>query len=131
MSKVVKLKKSDLTNIVVNVLKERQYESTDLDVTDAEPATKPSPSTNPSPTVDPNRPKPQKPKRENPFEPGRQPKPKAEMPQDDVTGNVGQKFSDDLSGDITMGVDADNKNYVLVRDAYTDHPEIIAIIPKD
>jgi hypothetical protein len=94
MSKVVKLKQSDLTNIVVNVLKEQHD--------DFDTQTQPE---------------------ELPQEPEL-------SPEDTNDDNIGQKFSDDLSGDITLGVDANGQNYVLVRDAYTDHPEIVAVIPK-
>ena len=44
-----------------------------------QPSTKPTPGTTPNPTIDPSKPKPQKPKRENPFEPKHNPRPKAEV----------------------------------------------------
>jgi len=96
MSKIVKLKQSDLTNIVVNVLKEQQFDDFDTKIQPEE--------------------LPQEPELD---------------PEDLDDENIGQKFSEDLSGDITLGIDGTGQNYVLIRDAYTDHPEIIAIIPKD
>lgn len=78
-------------NEIMELIKTKLTES---DIMGAEPATKPSPSTNPLPTVDPNRPKPQKPKRENPFEPGRQPKPKAKIPDFMKFSSIGIKLKD-------------------------------------
>lgn len=45
--------------------------------------------------------------------------------------NLGQKFSDDLSGDLTFSEDGEGQNYVIIKNAFTDNPEIVAIIPKD
>jgi hypothetical protein len=80
-------------NEIMELIKSKLTES---DVMENQPATKPAPSTNPSPTVDPNRPKPQKPKRENPFEPGRQPKPKAKtnIPDFMKFDNIGIKLKE-------------------------------------
>jgi hypothetical protein len=78
-------------NEIMELIKTKLTES---DIMGAEPSTKPSPSTNPLPTVDPNRPKPQKPKRENPFEPGRQPKPKAKIPDFMKFSSIGIKLKD-------------------------------------
>jgi hypothetical protein len=96
MSKVVKLKQSDLTNIVINVLNEQNIDDFDTQVQPEE----------------------------LPQEP--------EISSDDMDDeNLGQKFSDDLSGDITLGEDGNGQNYVLIKDAFTDNPQIVAVIPKD
>lgn len=78
-------------NEIMELIKTKLTES---DVMEQQPSTKPSPSTTPAPTVDPSRPKPQKPKRENPFEPGRQPKPKAKIPEFMKFDNIGIKLKD-------------------------------------
>lgn len=80
-------------NEIMNLIKSKLTES---DVMENQPSTKPTPSTNPTPTIDPSRPKPQKPKRENPFEPGRQPKPKAKtkLPEFMKFDNIGIQLKD-------------------------------------
>jgi hypothetical protein len=79
-------------NEIMELIKSKLIES---DVMDNQPSTKPKEK--PNPTVDPVRPKPQKPKRENPFEPGRQPIPKAkrEIPDFMKFNNIGIKLKND------------------------------------
>lgn len=96
MSKVVKLKQSDLTNIVINVLNEQNVHDFDAQV-----------------------------------QPEELPQEPELGPEDMDDENIGQKFSEDLSGDITVGEDGDGQNYVLIKDAFTDNPQIVAVIPKD
>lgn len=63
-------------NEIMELIQSKLNES---EVVENQPSTKPTPGTTPNPTIDPSKPKPQKPKRENPFEPKHNPRPKAEV----------------------------------------------------